>query len=309
MKIVVLDGKTLATNHQELEGLKRFGELVIYELTAPELIAERIKDADVVLCNKNVLNESNLKDAKNLKYIGLFATGYNNIDVEYCKAKNIAVCNAGSYSTEAVAQHTFALILNYYNSVSKYEAYVGEGQWKKSETFSVFTYPMHELMGKTIGIVGYGAIGKEVARIAEAFRMRILTYSRKDQQEALERIYRESDIITVHCPLNEQSKEMFDINVFKKCKKTLLFVNTSRGGVVKEEDLAYALNNDIIGAAAIDVLTLEPMREDCCLYGAKNISITPHVAWAPVETRRRLTDIVIDNIQCFIDGNPKNKVN
>ena len=309
MKIVVLDGKTLTSDNDELECLKEFGELIIYSLTKPEEIAQRIEDADIVLCNKTALNSENLKTAENLKYIGLFATGYNNIDIEYCRIKSITVCNAGSYSTMAVAQHTFALILNYYNSISKYENYVAQGKWKKADTFSVFKYPMHELMGKNIGIVGYGAIGKEVGKISEAFGMNVITYSRKDNMDKFCELLKKSDIITVHCPLNNESAGMFNKKVFEQCKNTLLFVNTSRGGVVVEKDLADALNNNIIGAAAIDVLTDEPMSEECCLYDAKNITITPHVAWAPVETRRRLVNIVTENIRCFLNGNPQNKVN
>jgi len=309
MKIVVLDGKTLASANEELDGLKQFGELVIYDLTGPEEVEERIADADVVLCNKVVLGAHNLPRAKKLKYIGLFATGFNNIDTEYCRKNGIVVANAGSYSTEAVAQHTFALILNHYNQISRYGNYVAEGEWKKSKTFSVFTFPIHELMGKTIGIVGYGAIGKEVGRIAEAFRMNVLTYTRKNSREEFEYLLANSDIITVHCPLNDESAGMFDKKTFDKCKDGAYFVNTSRGGVVIEEDLAEALDRGKLSGAAIDVLTYEPMREDCVLFGAKNITITPHVAWAPVETRKRLTDIVVDNIRCFIEGHPKNRVN
>ncbi len=309
MKVVILDGKTISDGSVSLDVFKQFGELVVYELTSPEQVVERIKDAEVILCNKVVLDETNLKFADRVKFIGLFATGYNNIDTKYCSERGITVCNAGSYSTEAVAQHTFALILNHFNSISKYERYVAEGGWQKSETFSAFSYPMYELMGKTIGIVGAGAIGSEVARIAEAFRMKVITYTRKNTLEDLDRLLAESDIITVHCPLNEQSKEMFNKKTFSKCKDGAFFVNTSRGGVVVEEDLAEALNSGKLSGAAIDVLTFEPMRSDCRLFGAKNITFTPHVAWAPVETRQRLTGIVVDNIKYFIEGRPQNKVN
>ncbi len=309
MKIVILDGKTISDGSVSLDVFKEFGELSIYELTSEEQVVERIKDADIILCNKVVLNKSNLQYAKNVKFIGLFATGYNNIDVDYCREKNIVVCNAGSYSTEAVAQHTFALILNHFNSISKYEKYVADGGWQKSDTFSAFSFPMYELVGKTIGIVGAGAIGSEVASIAKAFHMNVLTYTRKNTKEDLEKLLKESDIVTAHCPLNEESKEMFNKNTFEKCKDGAFFVNTSRGGVVVEEDLAEALNCGKLSGAAIDVLTFEPMRENCKLFGAKNITFTPHVAWAPVETRQRLTAIVVENIRSFLLGKPQNKVN
>ncbi|MBE5939778.1 MAG: D-2-hydroxyacid dehydrogenase [Lachnospiraceae bacterium] len=309
MKIVILDGKTISDGRVDLSVFEEFGELVIYPLTSPDEVVERIKDADIILLNKVELNESNLKYAESLKFIGLFATGYNNIDTVYCAKRGIVVANAGSYSTEAVAQHTFALILNHFNSISRYEGYVAEGGWIRSDTFSAFSYPMYELMGKTIGIIGAGAIGGEVARIAEAFRMNVITYTRKNTKEDLDNLLATSDIITVHCPLNEQSKEMFNKNTFAKCKDGAFFVNTSRGGVVVEEDLAEALNTGKLSGAAIDVLTSEPMRADCKLYGAKNITFTPHVAWAPIETRKRLIGIVAENIRSFLNGSPQNKVN
>lgn len=308
-KIVILDAKTISDGKVDISVLSELGELVVYDFTKPCQVAERVADADYVLCNKVELNESNLAGAGNLKFIGLFATGYNNIDIEYCAKRNIVVANAGTYSTEAVAQHTFALILNHYNSVSKYEKYVADGQWKKCDTFSAFTYPMHELMGKTLGIVGFGAIGKEVARIAEAFRMKVISYSRKDGKDKFIELIKNSDIITVHCPLNEQSAGMFNKEVFSMCRDGAYFVNTARGGVVVEEDLKWAVSSGKLAGAAIDVLTCEPMSEDCCLYGVENITFTPHVAWAPVETRERLTGIVKENIRSCMEGHPKNKVN
>ncbi|MBQ6625863.1 MAG: hypothetical protein IIX27_01055 [Ruminococcus sp.] len=178
MKIVILDAQTITKGDVSLSSLEKFGEVVTYNLTKPEEIEERIKDANAVICNKTVLNESNMKNAKDLKYIGLFATGYNNIDVEYCKKAGITVCNAGSYSTNAVAQHVFALILEHYSSTSKYNAFCHNGGWQTAETFSPFVFPLNELSGKTIGIVGFGAIGQAVAKIALAFNMRVLAYNR-----------------------------------------------------------------------------------------------------------------------------------
>ncbi len=314
MKIIVTDAKTISNNNEYFNPLKEFGDLVIYPLSTKEEIKERIADADIIVCNKNVFNEENLRYAKKLKYIGLFATGYNNIDVKYCGENGITVCNAGSYSTDAVAQHTFALILNHYNKISKYNQLVADEGWIRSDVFSPFVYDMNELNGKTIGLVGYGNIARKVAQIARAFGLKVLAYRRNPVPEegvefvSFDTVIRESDIVSVHCPLNEQSKEMFNAEVFAKMKNNAYFINTARGGVMNEEELANALNNDIIAGAAIDVLTVEPMAADCKLFGAKNITITPHVAWAPIETRERLLGIVCNNIRAFLDGKPENVV-
>ena len=314
MKIVLTDAQTVVDNLVNADPLRELGEVQEFGLLAYDDIAERIADADVVVVNKTLLDSHTLRLAKNLKYIGLFATGYNNIDIAYCREHGIAVCNAGSYSTNAVAQHTFALILEAYNKTAKYNQFVQDGLWKRSATFSPFVYPLNELAGKTIGIVGLGAIGTAVAKIALAFEMNVIAYTRtpKDMEgvenvgfkELLER----SDIVTVHCPLNADSKEMFDRNAFAKMKPDALFVNTARGGVVSERDLYFALQNDLIGGAALDTLCVEPMEEDSILTNAKNCIITPHIAWAPVETRRRLMGIVVNNIKNFFNGTPTNMV-
>lgn len=315
MKIVLTDSQTVTDRLVTAEPLRELGEVEEFGLLAYDEVAERIADADVVICNKTLLDSYTLRLAKNLKYIGLFATGYNNIDIEYCRRRGIAVCNAGSYSTNAVAQHTFALILEAYNKTAKYNDYVSGGLWKRSATFSPFVYPLNELAGKTLGIVGLGAIGTAVAKIANAFEMKVIGFNRSPKtvegvesvgfKELLER----SDIVTVHCPLNADSKEMFNRAAFAKMKPDALFVNTARGGVVSEDDLYFALQNDLIGAAALDTLCVEPMEEDCLLMTAKNCIITPHIAWAPVETRKRLMGIVADNIKNFLNGTPTNKVN
>lgn len=315
MKIVVTDAKTIADDISFFDPLKELGELVIYSLTKPEEMVEHIGDADIVLCNKTHLGRENLGQCRNLKYIGLFATGYNNIDTEYARELDITVCNAGSYSTDAVAQHTFALILDYCGRIKEYDSFVKADGWKKSEVFSPFIYRMRELAGMTIGIVGYGSIGKKVANIAKAFGMKVLAYNRSEKvDEGVEFVdfdilVSTSDIVTVHCPLNSQSEKLFDYDTFKKFKQDSLFVNTARGGVMNEADLARALEEGIVGAAAIDVLTTEPMDEGNPLCNAPNITITPHVAWAPIETRERLLNIVCDNIACFMEGTPVNVVN
>lgn len=314
MKIVLTDAQTVLDNLVNADILKQFGEVEEYGLLRYDEVAEKIADADMVVCNKTLLDKNTLRLAKNLKYIGLFATGYNNIDIDYCKAHNIAVCNAGSYSTNAVAQHTFALILEHFNNTANYNKYVQDGLWKRSKTFSPFVYPLSELAGKTLGIVGFGNIGKAVARIANAFGMRVIAFNRSEKQAdgvefvSFDTLLRESDIVSVHCPLNSESQDMFDKNAFAKMKKGALFVNTARGGVMVEQDLFDALQSEHLGGAAIDTLRVEPMEEDCILMGAKNCIMTPHIAWAPVETRVRLMNIVADNIRAFLNGTPQNRI-
>lgn len=315
MKIVLTDAQTVLDDLVNADILKQFGEVAQYGLLKYEEVAEKIADADMVVCNKTQLDSHTLRLAKNLKYIGLFATGYNNIDIDYCAKHNIAVCNAGSYSTNAVAQHTFALILEHFNHTSDYNKFVQDGLWKCSKTFSPFIYQINELAGKTIGIVGFGNIGRAVAKIANAFEMNVIAYNRSAKSAenvefvSLDELLERSDIVSVHCPLNSESENMFDKDAFAKMKKGALFVNTARGGVMIEQDLYNALQSGHLGGACIDTLRVEPMEENCILMGAKNCIMTPHIAWAPVETRVRLMNIVADNIKNFINGTPSNKVN
>lgn len=315
MKIVLTDAQTVLDNLVDAKALKELGEVVEYGLLKYEEVAEKIADADIVICNKTKLDSYTLRLAKNLKYIGLFATGYNNIDIDYCRENNIAVCNAGSYSTNAVAQHTFALILEHYNNTAEYNQFVQDGKWKRSKTFSPFVYPLSELAGKTLGIVGLGSIGQAVAKIANAFEMNVIAYNRSPREienvkmVSLDELLSKSNIVSVHCPLNSESEHMFNKETFAKMKNGALFVNTARGGVMIEQDLFDALESEHLGGAAIDTLAVEPMEEDCILMNVKNCIITPHIAWAPIETRVRLMNIVVDNIKNFINGTPTNKVN
>lgn len=315
MKIVLTDAQTVLDDLVNADILKQFGEVAQYGLLKYEEVAEKIADADMVVCNKTQLDSHTLRLAKNLKYIGLFATGYNNIDIDYCAKHNIAVCNAGSYSTNAVAQHTFALILEHFNHTSGYNKFVQDGLWKCSKTFSPFIYQINELAGKTIGIVGFGNIGRAVAKIANAFEMKVIAYNRSAKSAenvefvGFDELLERSDIVSVHCPLNKESENIFEKDAFAKMKKGALFVNTARGGVMIEQDLYNALQSGHLGGACIDTLRVEPMEENCIIMGAKNCIITPHIAWAPVETRVRLMNIVADNIRNFINGTPSNKVN
>ncbi len=314
MKIVLTDAQTVLDDIVNADALKQFGKVVEYGLLKYDEVAEKIADADMVICNKTLLDENTLKLAENLKYIGLFATGYNNIDIDYCKAHGITVCNAGTYSTNAVAQHTFALILEHFNNTANYNKYVQDGLWKRSKTFSPFVYPLEELAGKTIGIVGFGNIGKAVAKIANAFEMKVIAYNRSQKSAenvefvSMDELLKRSDIVSVHCPLNSESEDMFDSKAFASMKKGALFVNTARGGVMVEKDLYDALESGHLGGACIDTLRVEPMEENCILTGAKNCIMTPHIAWAPIETRNRLMNIVADNVRNFINGTPSNRI-
>lgn len=315
MKIVITDWQTVSKNDLPLEKLEALGEVEIYSLTSKEQLIDRVKDADIALCNKTVFSKEVLEKCEKLKYIGLFATGYNNIDTKFAREKGITVCNAGSYSTNAVAQHTFALLLEHMSHVGNYNKMVQDGGWCKSEVFSPFVFPLEELSGKTIGIIGFGNIAKAVAKIALAFNMKVLVYTRTEREAeniefvSFDELLRRSDVVTVHCPLNDESYRMFNSESFNKFKDGAFFINTARGGVMDEVALRAALESGKLSGAAIDVLETEPMSPDCALLGAKNCIITPHIAWAPLETRLRLLDIVTENIKAFLGGNPINVVN
>lgn len=315
MKIVFTDSKTVVSGKADIEVLNEFGEVVLYDSTSPEELPERIADADMVLCNKTIFSADTMAKAEKLQYIGLCATGYNNIDVDYAAKHGITVCNAGSYSTEAVAQHTFALMLHHFSKVNEYNQFVLNGGWKKSEVFSPMVYEMHELFGKTLGIVGYGSIGAAVAKIANAFGMQVIVSTRTAKNDPtvtfvrFDELLSRADIVTVHCPLNDQSDKMFNQTAFAQMKQGAFFINTARGGIVDEYALKNALESGILSGAAVDTITVEPMSQDCPLFGVRNLVITPHIAWSPAETIDRLIHIVADNIRCYLNGTPKNKVN
>ena len=314
MKIVITDAATVFDANVKADVFEKYGELVCYPLTSEEELLERIQDADIVLCNKTYLGKREMDAAKNLKYIGIFATGFNNIDTAYAREKGITVCNAPGYSTEAVAQHAFALLLQALNRVGDYNRIVARGDWKTSRTFSMFPFPMSELCGKTLGIVGYGAIGRRVATIAKAFGMQVLVHNRSRinddtvTQVSFDELLQRSDAVTMHCPLNADSEKMMNAEAFGKMKDGAVFINTARGAVVDEEALRDALLSGKLLAAGIDVLTKEPMSADCPLFGIENCYITPHVAWAGLETRQRLMQVVEANIKAFLEGNPINVV-
>lgn len=316
MKIAVLDWYTVNISGDiSTAQLEELGDVKIIPLTSPEETAGNIGNAEIVLCNKVMITREVIDSCPNIKYIGLFATGYNNIDIEYAKEKNITVCNAGSYSTNAVAQQTFAYILDYCNKIRDYDIAVKNGEWEKFPSFSYFPIPTAELAGKTLSIVGYGSIGKKVAEIASAFNMNIIISTRTKPVDCPYEVTdimtaaKKADILTFHCPLTDKTKGIVNAELFSVMKQTAILINTSRGAVVNENDLADALSNGKIAAAYLDVLEKEPMSPDTPLKNAPDCVITPHTSWAAFETRKRLVEIVCDNIRAWQNGNPVNKVN
>jgi len=312
MQIVILDGGTVTAGDIDFSPLEQIGQVVMHDATTKEQVVERCKDAEIVLVNKIVFDKETLEKLPNLKYIGLFATGYNNIDIVAAKEKGIVVANAGSYSTNAVAQQVIGYILAHFTKISQYDEFVKQGGWLKSKCFAPLVFATDEVYDKTLGIVGYGAIGQAVERAATALGMRVLVHTRTPKNDpkfvSLDELLASSDIISMHCPLTEQTKDLMNREAFKKCKNGAFFINTARGGVVDEFALFEALKSGKLSGAAVDVLKSEPMSNDCPLLNAPNIIITPHTAWAPLKTRQRLLGIVCDNIQAFLDGNPTNNV-
>ncbi|MCM1315215.1 MAG: D-2-hydroxyacid dehydrogenase [Prevotella sp.] len=316
MKIAVLDWYTVNISGDiSTAPLEELGDVKIIPLTSPEETAENIGDAEIVLCNKVMITRDVINKCPDIKYIGLFATGYNNIDIPYATEKGITVCNAGSYSTNAVAQQTFAYILDWCNRIRDYDIAVKNGEWEKFPSFSYFPIPMAELSGKTLSIVGYGSIGKKVAEIARAFDMNIIISTRTQPRDCPYEVTdimsaaEKADFITFHCPLTEKTKGIINAELLSHMKKSAVLINTSRGGVVIEKDLADALNNGNIAGAYLDVLEKEPMSPDTPLKNVRNCIITPHTSWAAFETRNRLVKIVCDNIKAWQNGTPTNKVN
>lgn len=293
---------------------KSLGEVSCYDYTPNELAAERIADAEAVLCNKVLITDEVMKKCPNLKYIGLFATGYNNIDIDFAAENGIVVCNAGEYSTMAVAQQVFAYILHHYNKISRYDDAVKNGEWIGSESFSYFPYATDELLGKTLSVVGYGSIGRAVAKIGSAFGMNVIVNTRTAPQSCLYTVtglqaaVKQADVLTFHCPLTEATKGLVSKELVSQMKESAILINTSRGAVVNETDLADALKNHKISAAYLDVLENEPMRADTPLKALENCIITPHIAWAAYETRKRLLEIVYDNLDGFLKGSIRNSV-
>ena len=309
INISALDyGDVCFSDFEKLGEVKYFGEVSkdeLYSLAA---------DCDALIINKIAVDEQLLAACPNIKYIGLFSTGYNLIDIEACKKHGVTVCNAPDYSTNSVCQHTFALLLNFYGAINKYTSSVAGGDWIKSETFSYYLAPMHELYGKTFGVFGYGNIGKAVAKIAAAFGAEVIVCSRTKPVDCpyktvdFETLLKTSDILSLHCPLNQATAKIINAEALSKMKQNCVLINTARGGLIDEAALANALNSGKIAGACLDTVSEEPMKKDNPLVNAKNCLITPHIAWMPKETRQRLIGTVAANLSAFIDGNPRNVI-
>lgn len=317
MKIVVLDGYTLNPGDLSWDRLFELGEVVLHDRTPHDKILERSAGADVLLTNKTLLTEKTINSLPDLKYIGVLATGYNVVDIAAVKKRNIIVTNVPSYSTVSVAQMTFALLLEFCHNVQRHSDSVMNGKWAQSDDFSYSDFPLIELSGKTLGIIGFGTIGKMVADIATVFGMNIIASSRNhtDQSERknfrwaeINEVLEQADVVSIHCPLTPETKGLINSGSLKRMKRSAFLINTSRGPVVVEQDLADALNSGIIAGAGLDVLSVEPPSKDNPLFKAKNCLITPHIAWATKEARVRLMDIAVTNLTAFINGNPANVV-
>lgn len=317
MKIVILDGYTENPGDLSWDALRAFGEVTVYDRTPVDDIVQRAKDAQILVTNKTPLRAETLEKLPELQMIALLSTGYNIADCDWAKAHGIPVSNIPSYSTESVAQLVFAFLLEFSRKVSLHSRSVTAGDWANSKDFCYTLAPLSELNGKTIGIIGFGSIGRAVSRIAQAFGMKVLATSRSKTAGTTdgvcfverEELLAQSDFVTLHCPLTTETEGMVNEAFLEKMKPTAVLINTSRGPVVNEKALAKALNDEKIAGAGLDVLSKEPPEADNPLFMAKNCLITPHIAWAAKETRQRLMDIFLSNIKAFCEGHPQNVVN
>ena len=317
MKIVELDRETLGYDI-DTSVLKTIGDFEEHEAADLETTREYIKDADVIIFNKTRMNEELLKDAPNVKMLAITATGFDNIDLEYCKSRGIAAANVKAYSTPAVAQHTFAMALFVLEKISYYDEYVKSGRYSSQSGFCNFDEKYNELSGKTWGIIGMGNIGRSVARIAEAFGCKVIFYSASGnstctdyERVELDVLLKESDVLSIHCPLSDRTRNLINRDTLKLMKKSAILINVARGPVVNDADLAEALNNGTIAGAGLDVLGVEPMEKDNPLgliKDSRKLLITPHMAWASVESRQRCFDEVLLNIKAFIEGRERNRL-
>lgn len=316
MKIVILDGYTTNSGDLSWDSIKQLGDLTVYDRTSNDQIINRCQDAEAVLTNKVILTAEIISALPKLKYIGVMATGYNVVDIDAARSRGIVVTNVPAYSTASVAQLVFAHLLNIASQVALHDSQVHEGKWVNSVDFCFYAAPLIELDGKQIGIVGLGQIGSAVARIAQAMGMKVAAYTSKSQEQlgdgitkmSLEQLFATSDVVTLHCPLTPDTKYIVNAERLATMKANAIIINTGRGPLVNEQDLAHALNNGTIAAAAVDVLSCEPPKADNPLLTAKNCHITPHIAWASQAARTRLIATLASNLQAFINGNPVNNV-
>jgi len=316
MKIVILDGYTLNPGDLSWESLQSLGDVTVYDRSSPDQIVARAANAEIVLANKVVLSDADLEQLPDLEYIGVMATGYNNVDVSAAKKQNIIVTNVKAYGPASVAQHTFGLLLALTNHLELHSQSVRNGDWAASQDFCYWKTPLIELAGKTLGLVGLGDIGSKVADIAKAMGMNVIAYRKNpDKSEnngitmvTLDALFENSDVISLHCPLTEETRELINTTRLGQMKSSAFLLNTGRGPLINEQDLADALQKGTIAGAGLDVLSTEPPAADNPLLAAPNCIITPHIAWASFEARKRLLQMVADNIAAFINGNPTNVV-
>lgn len=319
VRITVLDGYTLNPGDLSWDGVRELGELQVYDRTEPERIIERARDSEIVLTNKTPIRAAVLEQLPKLKYIGVLATGYDVVDVSEAALRGIPVTNVPAYGTDSVAQHVFALLLEWSNRVGLHDESVRRGDWSRSADFCYWKSPLTELAGKTMGLVGLGRIGRQTARIAAAFGMRVKACVRTMRADrppepdvewcGLDELLAVSDVVSLHCPLTPETEGMIDRRALARMKPTAVLINTARGKLINERDLADALNEGRLAGAALDVLSVEPPAASSPLIGARNCIITPHVAWASLEARTRLLQTAVDNIRAFLDGKPVNVVN
>jgi len=318
MKIVVLDGYTLNPGDLSWDELEALGELEIYDRTAREDIIQRIGDAEALFVNKVPIDREVLEACPSIKYIGVLATGFNVVDIQAAKEKGIPVCNVPTYGTSSVAQFVFAMLLEICHHVWDHNLAVKRGEWTNGKDFCFWNYPLFELSGKTMGIIGYGRIGQATGALAQAFGMKVLAFDKyqnsglvSDTMEYadMESLLEKSDVISLHCPLFPETKGIINKSNIAKCKDGVIIINTSRGGLVVEEDMKEALDNGKVFGFAADVVSTEPITRDNPLLQAPNTIITPHIAWAPRESRERLMKTAADNLKAFIEGKAKNQVN
>ena len=316
MKIIVLDGYGLNPGDLTWKGFEELGELTVYDRTSPSELLERAAGAEALVTNKTLITSENMDALPDLKYIGVLATGYNVVDIDAAKARGIVVTNIPAYSTASVAQMVFAHILNITQRVGYYADENKQGRWTKNADFCYWDTHLVELQGKKMGIVGFGNIGQATARIAQAFGMEVCVYSSKPQfalpsgikKMELDELFEECDVVSLHCPLTPDTKEMVNANRLSKMKPNAILINTGRGPLINEQDLADALNEGKIAAAGLDVLSVEPSVEGNPLLGARNCFITPHIAWATLEARTRLMDIAVQNLKSYQKGQIVNNV-
>lgn len=311
MKIVVLDGYTENPGDLSWGPLQELGELTVYDRTPPEAVLERIGDAEAIYTNKTVLSRELIQAMPSVRFIGVLATGYNVVDVQAARERGIVVCNIPTYGTDAVAQYVFALLLELCHRVAHHAQAVQEGRWTACPDFCFWDYPLIELSGKTMGIVGYGRIGQRTAQIARAFGMQVLAYDAFVQAEEcvpLDELLERSDVVSLHCPLFPETRHIIRGETIARMKDGAILINTSRGPLVDEAALREALRSGKLYGAAVDVVSTEPVQPDNPLLGLENCLITPHIAWAPRESRQRLMDIAVENLRCFLRGAPQNVV-